>query len=78
VGINNGPDLRRSGVLADSGAFRQIVQMGIQQANGMPRFQELEGQRLEDLRHFLRVRAADLRGDAAGVKLDRPARATGL
>ena len=78
VGINNGPDLRRSGTILDAAAFRQVVQGGLLEANGMPRFHELEGQRLDDLRQFLRVRAADLRGNPAGVKLDRPARATGL
>ena len=60
VGINNGPDLRRSRVILDPAAFAQVVH-GALEANGMPRFPELGGTRLDDLRHFLRSRAAQLR-----------------
>ncbi|MFA7603034.1 MAG: PQQ-dependent dehydrogenase, methanol/ethanol family [Novosphingobium sp.] len=64
VGINNGPDLRRSPTILDAEGFRQIVHSGILESAGMPKFPELDGPTLEDLRHFLRSRAGDLRDPA--------------
>jgi quinohemoprotein ethanol dehydrogenase len=61
IGIGNGPDLRRSAILQDVSAFDQIVRGGALQARGMPSFPELDGSRIEDIRHYLRSRAATLR-----------------
>ena len=61
IGINTGPDLRRSGVPMDRAAFDSVVRGGALEAAGMPKFSEYDDQRLEDVRHYLRARAKDLR-----------------
>lgn len=51
------PDLRASGVPLDAEAFRHIVQGGALVQQRMPRFEELTGQDLDDLRHYIRQQA---------------------
>jgi quinohemoprotein ethanol dehydrogenase len=63
VGIGNGPDLRRSAVPIDQAAFTQVVRGGALQARGMPKFGEFPEAKLEAIRHYLRSRAAVLRGE---------------
>jgi quinohemoprotein ethanol dehydrogenase len=52
-----GPDLRRSGVVLDAAAFRDVVKQGALQQQGMPRFGEFDDASLDDLRHYIRARA---------------------
>ena len=61
IGINTGPDLRRSAVPLDSAAFAQVVRVGELVARGMPAFPEYDDAKLEAVRHYLRARAQDLR-----------------
>jgi quinohemoprotein ethanol dehydrogenase len=64
VGVGHAPDLRRSAIPQDRETFVQVVRGGILQARGMPRFAELSDQQLDDMRVYLRSRAAELRGKA--------------
>jgi quinohemoprotein ethanol dehydrogenase len=63
IGIGNGPDLRRSAVPLDKGAFEQVVRGGALAARGMPGYSEYDDAKLEAIRQYLRSRAADLRGN---------------
>ena len=62
VGIGNGPDLRRSAVPLDKATFDQVVRGGPLEERGMPKFAEFGDDKLESIRHYLRARAAELRG----------------
>jgi quinohemoprotein ethanol dehydrogenase len=62
VGSTQGPDLRRSPIPLDRPTFVQIVRGGALQAQGMPRFAELNDQTLDDIRYYIRAQAAALRG----------------
>jgi quinohemoprotein ethanol dehydrogenase len=73
VGIGHAPDLRRSPVVPDKDTFGRILHEGLLQQQGMPKFAELTPAQIEDIRHYLRARAADLRkgsGGAQPAKLD--------
>jgi quinohemoprotein ethanol dehydrogenase len=61
IGINTGPDLRRSVIPMDKSAFAAVVRGGALVPAGMPSFPDYDDQRLEDVRHYLRSRARDLR-----------------
>jgi quinohemoprotein ethanol dehydrogenase len=61
IGMGNGPDLRRSAIIHDKAAFDGIVRGGLLQAQGMPIFPEFSESGLEDIRHYIRSRAAQLR-----------------
>ncbi|CAN7644809.1 PQQ-dependent dehydrogenase, methanol/ethanol family [Phenylobacterium sp. LjRoot225] len=65
VGIGHAPDLRRSALPLDQAAFEQVVRSGALEPRGMPGFAEFSDEKLEDIRHYLRSRAADLRRGAA-------------
>jgi quinohemoprotein ethanol dehydrogenase len=65
VGATQAPDLRRSAVPQERAAFVQVVRGGALQAQGMPRFGELDDRTLDDIRYYIRARAAELRGQAA-------------
>lgn len=65
VGAGHAPDLRRSAVPQDRGSFVQVVRGGALQGRGMPKFAELTDQQLDDIRVYLRSRAAELRGQQA-------------
>ncbi len=65
VGAGHAPDLRRSAVPQDAATFAQVVRGGMLQARGMPRFEELSDRQLDDIRIYLRSRAAELRGEGA-------------
>ncbi|WP_082545448.1 MULTISPECIES: PQQ-dependent dehydrogenase, methanol/ethanol family [unclassified Sphingomonas] len=55
------PDLRTSAIILDADAFASVVHDGVLVPNGMPRFEELTAGQRDDLRHYLRSRADDLR-----------------
>jgi quinohemoprotein ethanol dehydrogenase len=63
VGIGNGPDLRRSAIPLDADAFAAVVRDGALEPRGMPRFAEFDAAKVEDIRHYLRSRMAQLRGE---------------
>lgn len=63
VGIGNGPDLRRSVMPLDAAAFEAVVIAGALETRGMPRFGEFDRAKAEDIRHYLRSRMAQLRGE---------------
>jgi quinohemoprotein ethanol dehydrogenase len=54
------PDLRTSPMILSADAFRGVVKQGGLLKQGMPRFEEFTDAEVEDLRQFLRSRAADL------------------
>lgn len=55
------PDLRASSVILSAEALSSVLHDGALVANGMPRFAEFTPQQREDLRQFLRSRAAAMR-----------------
>lgn len=65
VGIGSAPDLRRSGAILDAAVFADVVRGGSLEARGMPKFAEFPPAKLEAMRHFLRLRAGQLRGSVA-------------
>jgi quinohemoprotein ethanol dehydrogenase len=67
VGAGHAPDLRRSAIPQDRETFVQVVRGGILQPRGMPRFEELSDRQLDDIRVYLRSRAAELRGEAVAT-----------
>jgi quinohemoprotein ethanol dehydrogenase len=69
VGIGNGPDLRRSAVVLDKQAFDAIVRKGTLEERGMAKFPELSDAKLEEIRHYIRKRMADLREHGPGAGL---------
>jgi quinohemoprotein ethanol dehydrogenase len=78
IGIGNGPDLRRSAVIQNTVTFSEIVRGGSLQARGMPKFQEFSDSKLEDIRHYLRSRAAQLRGSGPEAMPASTPRAAGM
>jgi quinohemoprotein ethanol dehydrogenase len=54
------PDLRASSVIISAAVFRSIVKGGVLLDQGMPRFEELSAVEVDNIRQFLRSRAADL------------------
>jgi quinohemoprotein ethanol dehydrogenase len=65
VGATQGPDLRRSAIPQNRDVFAQIVRGGVLQERGMPKFGELTDAQLDDIRYYLRARAAQLRGNGS-------------
>lgn len=55
------PDFARSAVPLSAEAFASVVHEGALVARGMPRYGELTGQQLADLRQFIRTAAQDAR-----------------
>jgi quinohemoprotein ethanol dehydrogenase len=66
VASTQAPDLRRSPIPADRGAFAQIVHGGALEARGMPKFGEFPDGKLEDIRQYTRAQTAEMRGTYAG------------
>lgn len=56
------PSLLASSVPLDGATFKSVVIDGILRENGMPRFQVLKPDEVEDLRHFIRQRADEEAG----------------
>ncbi len=57
VASGGAPDLRGSGVVFDSNAFRQIVLEGQRIGRGMPKFPNLDESHLKELQHYIRQAA---------------------
>jgi quinohemoprotein ethanol dehydrogenase len=57
------PDLRRSPIPLSAEAFRGVVKEGALLSAGMPVFPELSDAQLEDIRQYIRSRAAAARGE---------------
>jgi quinohemoprotein ethanol dehydrogenase len=72
VGIGNGPDLRRSAVILDKDTFHQVVRHGALEERGMPKYAEFSDAKVEDIRHYLRSRAAELRGESGAATSPKP------
>ncbi|MDG2002157.1 MAG: cytochrome c, partial [Novosphingobium sp.] len=66
VGIGNGPDLRRSAIVLDAPTFEKIVRQGTLEERGMAKFPEFSDIKLENIRHYIRSRMADLREGRLG------------
>jgi len=77
LGLANGPDLRRSALLADKAAFDGVVRGGAMRATGMPAYPEFDDGKLESIRQFLRAQAGRLRKRQAAEPVVRAAGAAG-
>lgn len=73
IGVGNGPDLRRSSITFNSTIFEQVVRSGLFQTSGMPGFPELSEDAVEDIRHYVRARADELRQKPGTTSLQIPA-----
>ena len=51
----------------DKNTFNQVVRGGALEERGMPNFKEFNDAKVENIRHYLRSRAAELRGEKAGA-----------
>lgn len=63
VGGGVAPDLRTSASILSDESFAPIVHEGLLVSRGMPQFAELDRAARDDIRQFLRKRAADLRAE---------------
>jgi quinohemoprotein ethanol dehydrogenase len=59
------PSLLTSAIPLDADAFRAVLHDGVLRENGMPGFEQLKPENLDDLRHFIRQRA---RAEMAAAK----------
>ncbi|HEX7821754.1 MAG TPA: PQQ-dependent dehydrogenase, methanol/ethanol family [Sphingobium sp.] len=57
VGGGSAPDLRSSQVILNQDGFRQIVQEGLLQQQGMPKFSDLSEREIESIRQYALFRA---------------------
>ena len=60
VGVATAPDLRTSAAPTSMEAFDRIVAGGALMVNGMPRFEQLTPDEIENIRYYLRSRIRDL------------------
>ena len=60
-GVSGGaaPDLRKSAMVLDAGAFNAVVHDGVLLARGMPAYANLSPDEISGLRHYIRQRARD-------------------
>ncbi len=68
IGGGAAPDLRYSPTIMDPAAFRAIVKDGTLKPRGMPPAASVADGQLEDIRHYLRMRAMEARAETAGAK----------
>jgi quinohemoprotein ethanol dehydrogenase len=66
TGIGNGPDVRRSALVLDKAAFDAAVRGGSLEQRGMAKFPEFSDAKLENIRHYIRARMAELRSGKPG------------
>ena len=59
IASGNAPDLRASPIALDRAAFGKVLNEGLLQQNGMPRFQEYDEQRIDALYWYIRKRARE-------------------
>jgi quinohemoprotein ethanol dehydrogenase len=68
IGGGAAPDLRYSPIILNADAFKSVVKEGVLKSRGMPPASRLSDAELEDLRHYLRMRAMQAPGEAAALK----------
>ena len=68
IAAGGAPDLRASALALSAPAFEQVVRNGILQANGMPRFAELNDAELNSLYQYIRSRARESLAAAKAAK----------
>lgn len=68
IAAGGAPDLRASALALSAPAFEQVVRNGILQANGMPRFAELNDADLNSLFQYIRSRARESLSTAKQAK----------
>ncbi|WP_439533878.1 PQQ-dependent dehydrogenase, methanol/ethanol family [Polymorphobacter sp.] len=61
VGGGVAPDLRTSSLVLEEESFAPVVNKGLLVPHGMPRFEELDRKARDDIRTYIRARAAELR-----------------
>ena len=70
------PDLLRSSVASDKSAFDTILKDGVLVERGMPRFADLTEPELDELRHYIQLRARDLQAGNVAIERKGDVRAT--
>jgi quinohemoprotein ethanol dehydrogenase len=68
IGGGAAPDLRYSPMILNAEAFKLVVKEGILKPRGMPPSPQMSDATLEDIRHYLRMRAMQVPADAAALK----------
>ncbi len=68
IGGGAAPDLRYSPMILSSEAFKSVVKDGVLKSRGMPPSPQIPDQTLENIRHYLRARAAQAPAEAAAMK----------
>lgn len=68
IGGGAAPDLRYSPMILSAEAFKSVVKDGALKPRGMPPAPMLTDAALEDMRHYLRLRAMQAPADAAALK----------
>ncbi len=73
IGGGAAPDLRYSPMILSAELFRSVVHDGTLKARGMPPAPQLSDEALEDVRHYLRLRAMQTAQEASGQKVEESA-----
>ncbi len=73
IGGGAAPDLRYSTMILSADAFSAVVKRGALKPRGMPASPWISDQDLEDIRHYLRMRAMQAPSEAAALKAGRKA-----
>jgi quinohemoprotein ethanol dehydrogenase len=68
IGGGAAPDLRYSPMILDAAAFKLVVKEGLLKPRGMPPSPQISDATLEEIRHYLRMRAMQAPADAAALK----------
>ncbi|MCK9564092.1 MAG: PQQ-binding-like beta-propeller repeat protein, partial [Bacteroidales bacterium] len=68
IGAGGAPDLRYSPMILSAEGFRAVVVDGALTSRGMPPSPQLSDEALEDIRHYLRLRAMQAPAEAAALK----------
>lgn len=68
IGGGAAPDLRYSPMIVQEAAFRAVVKDGLLKAKGMPPAPTMSDEAIENIRHYLRLRAKQAPAEAAALK----------
>ncbi len=68
IGGGSAPDLRYSPTILQAGDFKAVVKDGILKSRGMPAAPTVSDEVLEDIRHYLRLRAVQEPAEASALK----------
>ncbi len=68
IGGGAAPDLRYSPMILNQETFKLVVKGGILKPRGMPSLPQMSDDTLEDIRHYLRMRALQAPAEAAALK----------